>query len=133
MVKRVLPNLKNFASVRQIKRRIKGSEVIYQNREALAQELINLGTANITDIVSWDKDEEGKTITEVKDIKDIPKSALGAVKRIRILQDGTLDIEMIDKVRVLQTLAKASGLLDQDKTSDKPAVVEVKMVGPKDG
>jgi hypothetical protein len=24
-------------------------------------------------------------------------------------------------------------LLDQDKTSDKPAVVEVKMVGPKDG
>ena len=38
---------------------------------------------------------------------------------------------MIDKVRVLQTLAKASGLLDQDKTSDKPAVVEVKMVGPK--
>ena len=95
MVKRVLPNLKNFASVRQIKRRIKGSEVIYQNREALAQELINLGTANITDIVSWDKDEEGKTITEVKDIKDIPKSALGAIKRIRILQDGTLDIEMI--------------------------------------
>ena len=133
MVKRVLPNLKNFASVRQIKRRIKGREVIYQNRESLAQELINLGTANITDIVSWSTDEKGKTITEVRDIKDIPKSALGAIKRIRILQDGTLDIEMIDKVRVLQTLAKASGLLDQDKTSDKPAVVEVKMVGPKDG
>ena len=112
MVKRLLPNLKTFASVRQIKRRIKGSEVIYQNRETLAQELINLGTANITDIVSWSTDEEGKTITEVRDIKDIPKSALGAIKRIRILQDGTLDIEMIDKVRVLQMLAKSAGLLD---------------------
>ena len=132
MVKRVLPNLKNFASVRQIKRRTKGSEVIYQNREALAQELINLGTANITDIVSWDKDEEGKTITEVKDIKDIPKSALGAIKRIRILQDGTLDIEMIDKVRVLQMLAKSAGLLDAEQDADKPAVIDIKMVGPKD-
>ena len=130
MVKRVLPNLKNFASVRKIKRRIKGSEVIYQNREALAQELINLGTANITDIVSWDKDEEGKTITEVKDIKDIPKSALGAIKRIRILQDGTLDIEMIDKVRVLQMLAKSAGLLDAEQDADKPAVIDIKMVGP---
>ena len=132
MVKRVLPNLKNFASVRQIIRRIKGSEVIYQNRESLAQELINLGTANITDIVSWDKDEEGKTITEVKDIKDIPKSALGAIKRIRILQDGTLDIEMIDKVRVLQMLAKSAGLLDAEQDADKPAVIDIKMVGPKD-
>ena len=132
MVKRVLPNLKNFASVRQIKLRIKGSEVIYQNRESLAQELINLGTANITDIVSWDKDEEGKTITEVKDIKDIPKSALGAIKRIRILQDGTLDIEMIDKVRVLQMLAKSAGLLDAEQDADKPAVIDIKMVGPKD-
>tara|TARA_X000001382_G_scaffold46188_1_gene31201 strand:- start:11736 stop:12143 length:408 start_codon:yes stop_codon:yes gene_type:complete len=130
MVKRVLPNLKNFASVRQIKRRIKGSEVIYQNRETLAQELINLGTANITDIVSWSTDEEGKTITEVRDIKDIPKSALGAIKRIRILQDGTLDIEMIDKVRVLQMLAKSAGLLDAEQDADKPAVIDIKMVGP---
>ena len=132
MVKRVLPNLKNFASVRQIKRRIKGREVIYQNRESLAQELINLGTANITDIVSWSTDEKGKTITEVRDIKDIPKSALGAIKRIRILQDGTLDIEMIDKVRVLQMLAKSAGLLDAEQDADKPAVIDIKMVGPKD-
>ena len=89
-----------------------------------------MGTANITDIVSWDKDEEGKTITEVKDIKDIPKSALGAIKRIRILQDGTLDIEMIDKVRVLQMLAKSAGLLDAEQDADKPAVIDIKMVGP---
>ena len=37
---------------------------------------------------------------------------------------------MIDKVRVLQTLAKASGLMEMEKNVDKPAVVEVQMVGP---
>ena len=101
MVKRVLPRLDNFASVRQIKRKIKGSDVIYKNREALASELINIGTANISDVVEW----EGG-IAKVKDVKDIPEHALSAIKRVRILKDGTLDIEMVDKVRVLQMLAK---------------------------
>ena len=36
MTKRVLPRLDNFASMRQIQRKIKGSEVIYKNRDALA-------------------------------------------------------------------------------------------------
>jgi len=130
MVKRVLPNLKNFASVRAIKRKIKGSDVIYKNREALAQELINLGTANITDIITWANAEDGTTVTEVKDIQDIPKASLAAIKRIRVLQDGTLDIEMVDKVRVLQMLAKSAGLLDVEQDGDKPAVIDIKMVGP---
>ena len=82
--------------------------------------------------MSWDA--EGNVT--VKPSASIPDHVLTAIKKIRIVPtpDGrnAIDIEMIDKVRVLQTLAKASGLLDQDKTSDKPAVVEVKMVGPKD-
>jgi len=127
MVKRVLPRLDNFASVRQIKRKIKGSDVIYKNREALASELINIGTANISDVVEW----EGG-IAKVKDVKDIPEHALSAIKRVRILKDGTLDIEMVDKVRVLQMLAKSAGLLDQESEGDKPAVIDIKMVGPKD-
>jgi hypothetical protein len=84
MVKRVLPRLENFASVRQIKRKIKGSDVIYKNREALASELINIGTANISDVVEW----EGG-VAKVKDVKDIPEHALSAIKKIRILKDGT--------------------------------------------
>ena len=125
MVKRVLPRLDNFASVRQIKRKIKGSDVIYKNREALASELINIGTANISDVVEW----EGG-IAKVKDVKDIPEHALSAIKRVRILKDGTLDIEMVDKVRVLQMLAKSAGLLDQESEGYKPAVIDIKMVGP---
>jgi hypothetical protein len=125
MTKRVLPRLDNFASVRQIKRKIKGSEVIYKNRDALASELINIGTANISDVVTWDNG-----LAKVKDVKDIPEHALSAIKRIRILKDGTLDIEMVDKVRVLQLLAKSAGLLDTEAEADKPAVIDIKMVGP---
>ena len=125
MTKRVLPRLDNFASVRQIKRKIKGSEVIYKNRDALAQELINIGTANISDIVTWENNE-----ATVKNVKDIPEYALSAIKRVRILKDGTLDIEMVDKVRVLQLLAKSAGLLDVEKDADKPSVIDIKMVGP---
>ena len=125
MVKRVLPRLENFASVRQIKRKIKGSDVIYKNREALASELINIGTANISDVVEW----EGG-VAKVKDVKDIPEHALSAIKKIRILKDGTLDIEMVDKVRVLQMLAKSAGLLDTENEADRPAVIDIKMVGP---
>jgi len=117
--------LDNFASFRQIKGKIKGSDVIYKNRDALASELINIGTANISDIVEW----EGG-IAKVKDVKDIPEHALSAIKRVRIMKDGTLDIEMVDKVRVLQMLAKSAGLLDQESEGDKPAVIDIKMVGP---
>lgn len=126
------PNLKELGSVRSVKRKVGGSDVIFDNRDKLAQELINLSTAKISDVLSWD--EEGNI--KVKPSADIPDSVLTAIKKIRIVPtaDGknAIDIELIDKVSVLRTLARASGLLDQDKTSDKPAVVEVKMVGPKD-
>ena len=126
------PNLKELGSVRSVRRKIGGSDVIFDNRDKLAQELINLSTAKISDVLSWD--EEGNI--KVKPNADIPDSVLTAIKKIRIVPtaDGknAIDIELIDKVSVLRTLARASGLLDQDKMSDKPAVVEVKMVGPKD-
>ena len=126
------PNLKELGSVRSVRRKIGGSDVIFDNRDKLAQELINLSTAKISDVLSWD--EEGNI--KVKPSADIPDSVLTAIKKIRIVPtaDGknAIDIELIDKVSVLRTLARASGLLDQDKMSDKPAFVEVKMVGPKD-
>ena len=37
---------------------------------------------------------------------------------------------MVDKVRVLQMLAKSAGLLDGEQDADKPAVIDIKMVGP---
>ena len=115
-----------------VKRKVGRSDVIYDNRDLLAQELINLSTAKISDIMTWDD----KGNVQVKATDAIPEAVLTAIKKVRIVPtaDGrnAIEVEMIDKVRVLQTLAKASGLLDQEKNIDKPAVVEIKMVGPND-
>lgn len=127
-----IPSLKDLGSVRQIKRRIGQSDVIYDNRDKLAQDIIDLATAKISDVMSWDD----KGNVQVKATHEISPAVLGAIKKIRVIPnaDGhnAIEIEMIDKVRVLQTLAKASGLLEQERNIDKPAVVEVKMVGPSD-
>ena len=124
-----LPSLKDLGSVRKIRRRVGGSDVIYDNRDMLAQELINLSTAKISDVMTWTSD--GRTV--VKATEDIEPAVLAAIKKIRVIPSelgNTIEIEMIDKVRVLQTLAKASGLMEMEKNVDKPAVVEVQMVGP---
>ena len=127
-----IPSLKDLGSVRQIKRRIGQSDVIYDNRDKLAQDIIDLATAKISDVMSWDD----KGNVQVKATHEISPGVLGAIKKIRVIPnaDGhnAIEIEMIDKVRILQTLAKASGLLEQERNIDKPAVVEVKMVGPSD-
>jgi len=121
-----LPKLKGLGGVREISRRIRGSDVIYDNRDALASELINLATANVSDIMEWDAAGN----TKVKASKDISETAIGAIKKIRVTPDGCLELEMIDRVKVLQLLAKSAGILDREVNSDRPSVVEIQMVGP---
>tara|TARA_Y100001963_G_C6765545_1_gene441963 strand:- start:512 stop:892 length:381 start_codon:yes stop_codon:yes gene_type:complete len=121
----------NLGGVREISKKLKGSDVIFENREKLAEALLSLSHAKITDIVNWDK--EGKV--EIKDLKDIPEHALQSIKKIRAVPMGEkmqIEVEMIDKVRVLQMLAKSAGILDRTPESEKPSVIEVNMVGPND-
>jgi hypothetical protein len=61
-----------------------------------------------------------------------------AIKKIKITptrNGDQVEVELVDKVRVLQMLAKSAGLLDQEKEVDKPSVVAIEMVmpGAKDG
>tara|TARA_R100001163_G_C5047344_1_gene184518 strand:+ start:500 stop:910 length:411 start_codon:yes stop_codon:yes gene_type:complete len=121
-----IPPLKRFGGVREIKKRVRGSELLQDSRDALAQHLIDLGTVNIDEIMEYD----GKEI-KVKAFKDIDPKAISAIKRIRVNQ-GTIDIELHDKVKILQTLAKAAGLLEPESNSERPSVVGIKMVGPKE-
>jgi len=121
-----MSRIKGFGGIREINRRIKGSDAIVDNRDALATELINLGTSKITDILTWN--EQGEV--DVKASKDIPDYALSAIKKIRVLPGQGLEVEMVDKVRVLQTLAKSAGLLDREQNANRPAVVEIQMLGP---
>jgi len=117
----------------EIRKRLRGSSIIYDNRDALAEEMLRLAGSKITDVV----DIEGGTV-RLKDIDDIPEHALSAIKKIKITptrNGDQVEVELIDKVRVLQMLAKSAGLLDQEKEVDKPSVVAIEMVmpGEKDG
>ncbi len=117
----------------EIRKRLRGSSIIYDNRDALAEEMLRLAGSKITDVV----DIEGGTV-RLKDIDDIPDHALSAIRKIKITptrNGDQVEVELIDKVRVLQMLAKSAGLLDQEKEVDKPSVVAIEMVmpGEKDG
>ena len=117
----------------EIRKRLRGSSIIYDNRDALAEEMLRLAGSKITDVV----DIEGGTM-RLKDIADIPEHALSAIRKIKITptrNGDQVEVELIDKVRVLQMLAKSAGLLDQEKEVDKPSVVAIEMVmpGEKDG
>lgn len=112
-----------FGGVRVAQRRVKTSATLEQNKEAVAQELIALGTTSITEIMNLDG--------TMKNQEDIPDYALRAIKRITPMPDGRVAVEMHDKVSVLRVLAKAAGFLDSpDKESDKPSIVGINMKGP---
>lgn len=125
------PPLDRFGGVRVVQRRIQKSEIIEQNKEGVAQELIDVAGAKITDIMDWD--DNG--VVRVRKPENIPESAIKAIKKIRMTttQAGPqIEIEMHDKVAVLRILAKAAGLLEQQEDMDKPSVVGIVMQGPEE-
>ena len=127
--KRVIPKMNNLGGVRDIKKKLRGSDVIFENREKLAEALLSISQAKVTDVVDWD--DQGKVT--IKDMDEIPEHALQSIKKIKARPVGEnyeVEIEMIDKVRVLQMLAKSAGILDKEHESEKPSVIEVNMVGP---
>ena len=117
-----------FAGGGAITKRLRGSSIIYDNRDELANQLLGLASANITDVLEWSDNN-----VSIKEIKEIPERALQAIKKIKVTPTRSgdqIEVEMIDKVRVLQMLSKSAGLLEQEKESEKPAVVDVTMVLP---
>ena len=129
--KRVIPKMNNLGGVRDIKKKLRGSDVIFENREKLAEALLSISQAKVTDVVDWD--DQGKV--SIKNLDEIPEHALQSIKKIKARPVGEsfeVEIEMIDKVRVLQMLAKSAGILDKEHESEKPSVIEVNMVGPND-
>ena len=128
---RAVPKMNNLGGVRDIKKKLRGSDVIFQNRDKLAEALLSISQAKVTDVVDWD--DQGKV--SIKNLDEIPEHALQSIKKIKARPVGEsfeVEIEMIDKVRVLQMLAKSAGILDRTPESEKPSVIEVNMVGPDD-
>lgn len=129
-----IPSLKNYGGVRTVQERLKRSETLENNREAVAYALLSMANTKLTDIMEWD---EYGTV-KVKPSKDIPEHALQAIKKItsntRYDKEGnpttTIEIELFDKVGVLRLLAKASGLLDSPEQTDKPSVIGINIKAP---
>ncbi len=69
-----------FGGVRLAQRRIRTSETLEQNKEAVATELIALGTTSITEIMNLDG--------SMKPVDEIPDYALRAIKKITPMPDG---------------------------------------------
>lgn len=129
-VSQQIPSLKNWGGVRSIERRLERSATIVANKEAVAYALLCMANTKITDIMTWD--ESGNV--KVKPASQIPEHALQAIKNIRVKTDkdgnNTLEVELYDKVGVLRLLAKASGLLDNPDSDDKPSVIDVNVISP---
>ena len=99
-----------------ITKRLRGSSIIYDHRDELALELLGLASA-------------------IRAFKDVPDHVKAAIKKVKITptQHGDImEFEMVDKVRVLQMLAKSAGLLDSEKVVDKPSVISIDMIMPEE-
>ena len=71
----------------------------------------------------------------VKNPETIPEHALAAIKKITVRPSAAgdqLEVELIDKLRVANMLAKSAGLVDPEKEIDKPSVLNIEMVMPED-
>ena len=123
--------VRRFGGIKALQRRLRGrSKVISQNKDAIAAELVSMAMVNLTDIIEWDE----KGSVTVKASAEITDEATRAIKRFKITngKDGPiLEIELHDKVRVLQILAKAAGLLEPVMDMpNTPSVVGITMKGP---
>ena len=117
-----IPPIGRFGGVDVVQRRLGRSETLARNKEAIAAELIAMGTTRITDILDL-------VTGKVKPIEEIPDYALAAIKKITVGEFG-MSIELFDKVSVLRVLAKATGMLDVEKNDNKPSIVGINMKGP---
>ena len=128
-----VPRVTPFAT-RGITKRLRGSKIIYEQRDELAMDLLGLYSAKVTDVVDIVHREDGSTSVDLKDVGDIPENALRAIRKIKVTptrHGEQVEVEMIDKVRIGQMLAKSAGLLDNEKEIDKPGVVSIEMVMPR--
>jgi hypothetical protein len=125
----VKPPLDRFGGVRVVQRRIQKSEILDHSKDAVAQELVDIATSSIDEIIDWDS----SGYVRVKTPEEISNKAIKAIKKIRMTptkEGPQIEVELHDKVSVLRVLAKATGMMDKQEDMDKPSVVGIVMHGP---
>lgn len=119
----------------RVTKRLRGSKIIYDARDDIALDLMGMYASKVTDVVDIVAGDEGGQTVRLRDVDDIPDNALRAIKKIKVTPGrfgDVVEVEMIDRVRLGQMLAKAAGLLDVEKEVDKPSVVSIEMVMPEE-
>jgi hypothetical protein len=125
----VKPPLDRFGGIRVVQKRIQKSEILDHNKDAVAQELVDIATSSIDEIIDWDS----SGYVHVKSPDEISNKAIKAIKKIKMTptkEGPQLEVELHDKVSVLRTLAKATGMMEKQEDMDKPSVVGIVMQGP---
>jgi hypothetical protein len=105
-------------------------DVLEENREAIAAELLMVASACITDVVRWD--EKGRL--SIKASSQVSSATLRAIKTVRAktriipredgdpIEEHTIEFEMHDKLGALRTLAKGAGLMEPKRSGNRPSV-----------
>ena len=98
-------------------------------REAITQELTAIASAEITDVLSWDK--AGRVeLTAAEDLSPRIRKAIKKVKVVPGKMGTSLEVEMHDKIAPLRLLAKHTGMLDGTNEQNKPSVIGINLRGP---
>jgi hypothetical protein len=104
-------------------------------REAVRQELEAVAASQLTDVVTWEADEDG----HITDLQITPSSKLSqrakrGIKKIKITPTKygrEIEIEMHDKLSALRILARAEGLLEAGDDADRrPTISGITLRGP---
>lgn len=113
--------------VRMMRRAVaSGSE---DRRDAVLQEIEAIGSAAITDVLSWDSYGNVK----VRNSEDLPLHIKKAIKKVKVTptKDGNaIEVEMHDKLSALRLLSKHHGLLETGSDDQKPTILGINLRGP---
>lgn len=123
-----------MAYVEELQRGAVKSRLISQAR--VLEEIIGLALSDMTEIVQV---EDGKLI--IRNFADLPRHVRTSIKKIKLRRqnkgegdfDEVLELELHDKLKPLEMLAKWQGLLDGDgkkEDEETPVFTGLTIVGP---
>ena len=108
---RLLKNAKIEAYLH--KRMDERSKVTQITAESTLRGINNIAEANITDVVTLVRDENGAIKMQVADFEKLPRNIKAAIQSIKQNKDGSIEIKMHDKLKALELQAKHQGLFDR--------------------
>ena len=98
-------------------------------RDAVLNEIEALGSAAITDVLSWDSYGN----VTVKNSKDLPLNVQKAIKKVKVTptkEGNAIEVEMHDKIAALRLLSKHHGLMENGSDENRPTILGINLRGP---